>query len=167
MNDVEYLNDRQFCSKYKHSPATLNMYIENGYLGEIGIDEDTGFHIIPDDTRDVYKTNGRVKNAEALRKAILDAARTFKSIHWKQFPLVPKTSFNKVIDEFLEAGLITKSTTTSGIVVYDITDAGIEYFKADPKTKVKLLNAFKEFGTGILKNPTLLLQLGIHLANKG
>ena len=140
----------------------IKKWVDAGYLGDASKDEKTGKYIISKDVPVPFSANAKVSTFPTLMRDILTAATKGCSIFSSMYPNIKPESFERVLQDCVDANLVRICHTECGNPFLEITTEGARFLSDYTEKERKLLfdKAYKLILTGIsLFNA--LVQLGV------
>lgn len=149
------MNASQFGDKYgKKYLKKIRHWYDCGYLGNATRDEKTGVYEIPDDIPLPYSANANVSTMPTLMRDILLAASGCCSLYPSMYPKIKKASFDRMIQECVDANLIDICYTESGDQYLELNPLGLEFLNNTTEDERKLI--FEKTYKLIIAGSTLL-----------
>ena len=134
------MNATQFCEKYgKKYASKIPKWYEAGYLGNSTKDKKTGEYNIPNDIPLPYSANSNVSTMPTLMRDILLAAAECCSLYSGMYPKIHIDSFDRMLRDCVEAGLIRVCYSESGDQYLQLTPTGVAFLKGTTKEERKVI----------------------------
>lgn len=140
------MNATGFCEKYGNKYRNrIKKWYEMGYLGNTTQDEKTLEYSIPDDIPLPYCADPRVSTLPTLMRDILEASARCCSLFASMYPKIPKGTYDRTLQDFVDQQLIRICYTESGDEYIELRSAGWKFMtEIDSREREKKLKKVTE-----------------------